>query len=431
MIMKNLKFIATAIAMATVSGIANSQTIVTKISGEVIGDTTIHSVTILKEGQHPLMSPKTEVPVVDGKFSHEMQSDYPEAYYIMPGTNIWQLDGSWLFFSEGGELKFEIQPGDNLPNVTRKTALPFIERLQRYWESIDSDPDYIAYSAFTDSLYDNGLFYTQEYADIEKRLYDSPTDESIKSQLRSKLDSLKNSGRDITPDGKKSREWGERLSEKWEKENIEFVANDSSICGLFMIVRNMWIPNADNHEEYIRLYTDIYKDKFKDHPYATEIDRIIPVYRKEATSVGRKYTDVEALDVDGKMKYISSFIEGKVALIDLWASWCSPCRRNSKSLIPIYKKYNPKGFEIIGIAREMGDDKALRKAVEKDGYPWTSLAEINDRNMIWTLFGTPNAPGRTVLVDRDGIIIAIDPTVEELEKKLSELLNVTDRKNVK
>lgn len=420
--MNNFRFIAAALAMAAIGGVANGQSLVTKISGHVTGDTTISAVTFLKDGQHPMMSPKTVVPVTDGKFTFEIRSDHPEAFYMVPGKEIWSLAGDWLFFSEGGEINFEIEPGDNSPKVTRQTSMPNTNKLHEFWDNITTDPDYLAYSAFTDSIFDNELFYTPEYSNIEKQLY-STKDESLQKRLRAQLDSLSKADLSITPDGKKSREWGARLSENWEKADVEFAANDSSLCGLYMIARNLWMPSAKDHEEYIQLYEKIYRNQFTGHPYVAEIERIIPVYRHEAATVGCKYTDVEALDADGKMKPISSFINGKVAIIDLWASWCAPCRRNSKSLIPIYEKFAPRGLAIIGLAREMENDKALRKAIEKDGYPWPSLAEINDRNLIWTLYGTPNAPGRTVLVDKEGTIIAIDPTVEELEKKLPELLD--------
>ena len=64
---------------------------------------------------------------------------------------------------------------------------------------------------------------------------------------------------------------------------------------------------------------------------------------------------------------------GKVALIDLWASWCGPCRTTSKQLIPIYEKYKDRGFTVIGVAREQNSDIRMREAIRKDGYPWLNL----------------------------------------------------------
>ena len=116
------------------------------------------------------------------------------------------------------------------------------------------------------------------------------------------------------------------------------------------------------------------------------------------------------------------YIQGKVALIDLWASWCGPCRINSKQVIPIYEKYKNKGFTVIGVAREQGSDARMKEAIKKDGYPWLNLIELNDTNQIWTKYRIPNAAGGTFLVNAEGIILAINPTVEEIESILQKEL---------
>lgn len=415
--MKKLLFLvaATLLSMA-----AANAAVVTKISG-CVADTAVHAVTFMKEGQHPMMSPSTVVPVKDGKFYYEIESEYPEGYYVVPGTNIFMLSGDWLFFSEGGTVDVDIRPGKNETAVKLTTLMPETAKLHKFWTEIDRDPEYEAYEAFADSIFDNNLYYTPEYDRIQNEMNESG-DEEFRKQSAARLDSLAKAGLKQTPDGRKVDEWGKSLAATWKAREMDFTANDGSLCGLFQIVRNMWMPTAENHGKYIELYDNIYRDKFAGHPYTAEIERIIPVYRGEAATVGTKYIDVEALDENGKMRTISDFIGGKVAIIDLWASWCGPCRRNSKAMIPLYEKYAPKGLAVIGLAREMKDDKALRAAIKKDGYPWPSLAEINDVNFIWARYGTPNGPGRVVLVDRNGIIQAIDPDHDTLESKLAELL---------
>ncbi len=73
----------------------------------------------------------------------------------------------------------------------------------------------------------------------------------------------------------------------------------------------------------------------------------------------------DTIDINGKPIKLSDF-RGKYLLIDFWASWCVPCRKGNPHLIELYKKYNSKGFEIVGVSDDDRDHDAWRKAVEKD-----------------------------------------------------------------
>lgn len=211
--------------------------------------------------------------------------------------------------------------------------------------------------------------------------------------------------------------------EAYRKCELDFVASAPTLAGLFKIVDAMHYPDTHNLAAYSDIYDNTYRGRFGNHPYVKTIETGIEIHRGQLNTPGQRYTDVQALDAEGNMRFISEYIGGKVALIDLWASWCMPCRKNSIELIPIYEEFAPKGFAIVGVGRENKNDAYMRHIVEKDGYPWPYLAEIDDSNNIWAKFGTPNAPGRTILVDRNGTILAIDPKPDELRKFLTLLLH--------
>ena len=137
--------------------------------------------------------------------------------------------------------------------------------------------------------------------------------------------------------------------------------------------------------------------------------------------MGDSFIDFTAPDAKGVMHTLSEEIKGKVALIDLWASWCGPCRRNSKSMIPHYEKYKDQGFTVVGVARErcQGDMDA---AIKKDAYPWLCLLELNDAGKIWDKYGVGNGGGAIFMVDKEGKILAINPSTEEVEAILKKLL---------
>lgn len=133
-------------------------------------------------------------------------------------------------------------------------------------------------------------------------------------------------------------------------------------------------------------------------------------------------TPVQAPEIklpDAKNQLISTAsLKGKVVLIDFWASWCKPCRRTVPGLKKIYASYKQKGFEIYGIS--LDDNKnAWKKAVFDDGIPWI---QVNDAagNVAqqWHVQFIPN----TFLLNKQGEIIAVNMSEEELEALLQKLL---------
>src|SRR5699024_9555101 len=111
------------------------------------------------------------------------------------------------------------------------------------------------------------------------------------------------------------------------------------------------------------------------------------------------FVDFVAEDLNGKPVRLSDRISGKPAILNLWASWCGPCRKKGKELIPIYEEFHDKGLEIIGVAREK-DISAAKTAIKKDKYPWKNLIELNDENKIWQKYGIGNSGGMVFLIDQ-------------------------------
>lgn len=136
----------------------------------------------------------------------------------------------------------------------------------------------------------------------------------------------------------------------------------------------------------------------------------------ESIRPGGKFIDFSAPDINGTEHVLSEEIDGKIAVIDLWASWCGPCRRHSKAIIPIYDKYKDKGFTVVGIARENQNTDAMAAAISKDGYKWLNLVELNDAGMIWQKYGAGKSGGMIVLVDRTGTIVSVNPGTDEIRE---------------
>ena len=168
----------------------------------------------------------------------------------------------------------------------------------------------------------------------------------------------------------------------------------------------------------IRSYQQTYSKKYRQHPYHVSIQSSL---QSLTLQPGNQYIDYAVSLPDGKQAALSTLFTGEIIYIDLWASWCGPCRRHAKALMPIYEKYKDKGFQIIGIARESKAED-MQKAIQKDGYPWPCLLELNDQHQIWLKNGISNSAGGGFLITKAGKILAVYPSAEETERILLEYL---------
>lgn len=77
----------------------------------------------------------------------------------------------------------------------------------------------------------------------------------------------------------------------------------------------------------------------------------------KATAVGQKFTDFEMKTPEGKAVKLSDYVgKGKVVLINFWASWCGPCRREMPNLVEAYKNYKNKNFGIVGVSLDQNGE---------------------------------------------------------------------------
>ncbi len=118
-----------------------------------------------------------------------------------------------------------------------------------------------------------------------------------------------------------------------------------------------------------------------------------------------------------------SSLKGKVVLIDFWASWCGPCRKENPNVVKLYKKYKSKGFEVFSVSLDQ-DANAWNKAIAQDGLIWPNHVSdlLGWQTPMTQLYGF-NAIPYTVLVNEEGNIVGVNLRGEELEQKLKEVLN--------
>ncbi|MDH4473396.1 MAG: redoxin family protein [Fluviicola sp.] len=124
----------------------------------------------------------------------------------------------------------------------------------------------------------------------------------------------------------------------------------------------------------------------------------------------------------GKELRLSS-LKGKVVLIDFWASWCGPCRKENPNVVKMYKKFKAKGFEVFSVSLD-DDPNAWKKAIADDGLIWPNHVSdlLRWRTPLVQTYGFNGIP-YTVLVNREGNIVGVNLRGAKLEQKLEEILN--------
>lgn len=175
----------------------------------------------------------------------------------------------------------------------------------------------------------------------------------------------------------------------------------------------------EDAENRIAIYETIY-NKLKDRYKSNQFVQYIEGKLRTTLGPGRTAPEIEMKDPDGKTRKLSD-LRGKIVMIDFWASWCSPCRMENPNVVRLYKKYHDKGFEIYSVSLDKTRDAWVR-AIQQDGLEWPN--HVSDLRG-WTSsggasYGIRSVPS-TVLVDRDGKIIARNLRGQELANKLKEI----------
>ena len=170
--------------------------------------------------------------------------------------------------------------------------------------------------------------------------------------------------------------------------------------------------------------------KFPAHKGVTKIkemnERQMALARQKSQATDEpQWTDKQAPelslpDANGKTVTLSSF-KGKYVLVDFWASWCLPCRKENPNVVQAYNRYKDKNFTVLGVSLDKDKGDWLG-AVENDKLAWTQVSDLQEwKSMAVSTFNFSGIPFN-VLVDPQGKIIAQSLRGDSLERKLEEVL---------
>ena len=162
----------------------------------------------------------------------------------------------------------------------------------------------------------------------------------------------------------------------------------------------------------------LYSKNLPNSKYTKELDERLKGMR--STAVGQRAPEITLPTPDGGSASLSS-LRGKYVLIDFWASWCGPCRKENPNVVRMYNEYKDKGFEIFGVSLDQNRDKWL-KAIADDKLTWPHVSDLKGWESAAAGLYNITAIPQTLLLDKEGRIIAKNLRGKDLENKLAEVL---------
>lgn len=307
-----------------------------------------------------------KVPVVNGKFEFKGVADSVQMAVLSLGDCYCQ------FFLEPGDIKVDLKPGQEI------FAL--------------GTPNNNAYEAFMLDI----QALQEEYIALAEKSKNPELSEAEKSELKKQM--------------------GEFESKYHQAIKNSIIDNVGTDFGLY----NLGISYYYFEPEELAPVLEGYIAKFPTNARLLRIKENNDLSLE--TAVGKQFKDFEMADVDGNMRKLSEFISAnEVTLVDFWASWCGPCRAEMPAVKAAYEAYKGKGFGIVGVSLD-NNKEAWVGAIANLGIEWPQISDLQGWGCAGAkLYGVNSIPA-TVLIAKDGTILAKNLRGESIQEKLAEIL---------
>lgn len=307
--------------------------------------------------------------VENGKFKFKGIIETPDIYYI--GIDEARFVG---FFNEASDISISF----NIDSLNKPVV-----------EGSVSDNEYRKYLTKMDEYQSSQIGIYTKYNEAA-RINDSVQMQLIEKQM-------------------------EELDIKKKADLMDYIkSNPSSFVSPYIAMRHSYELELSDLRDIISSLDS----KVKKSSFSVMLEERMAVL--ESVEVGKTAPDFTMNDPEGNPITLSS-MRGKVVLIDFWASWCGPCRKENPNVVAAYKKYSPKGFDIIGVSLDR-DATSWKNAISDDNLTWTHVSDLQYwNNAVSKKYGVMSIPSN-VLLDVNGVIIARNLTGEDLTKKLEEVL---------
>jgi len=243
--------------------------------------------------------------------------------------------------------------------------------------------------------------------------------ESQLAKYKHQQDSINQVYSALAPDQNEIRQKLTQLYYKIENDKNNFLANalgqqPQDLANLFFIDRL-------NMDQYYPVYAIVDSLLFQKYNY---ISAVVSLHDKvqaaKKTAIGMKAPNIELPTPEGKLLSLYS-IQGKMIIVDFWASWCGPCRRENPNLVKVYQQFKDKGLAIFGVSLD-SDSLSWVKAIQADGLTWYHVSDLKKwKSQAAKLYGVNSIPANFIL-DENKTIIAKNLRGQQLMQFISQHL---------
>lgn len=378
--MKNFKttMMGAAIAALALVGCSEQPTNQYTITGNLqgIADSTI---LVLDPVSHEAEKPMAEFMVVDGKFTITDTISEPRAV--------------WLKLKDGyeGSISLMLEPGQIKVDGSLRHATVTGSALTEKYQSLLATRDAL------DEIY---IANKKRFEPIQEAV-----EEARKNKDQKKVKELLQSD-EYQAMLKADKEFFDNVDATYDK---LFMDNKDSFWGPLMMISLTSYFTDDMKKTYEAL-----SQEAKDSYYGKKVkDELYPAGKE-----GTKVPEFTVTDNNGKSVTLAELCQGKkYILIDFWASWCNPCRKEIPNLKKIYKEYADKGFQIISIS--IDKKKAdWEKALKEENLEWPNFLDNGDVAIAYKVKMIPTM----YLIDTNGVMVGEDLRGEALAEKIGQLL---------
>lgn len=195
---------------------------------------------------------------------------------------------------------------------------------------------------------------------------------------------------------------------------VEFAEKHPNLAGFYA----MSTLDPEVAEEALITYSDKIKDDFSENRTVIQFKEEINKLKKLA--VGQPAPEFEAYTPTNKLVKLSDY-RGKYTLVDFWASWCLPCRKENPNLVRLYNTYKGKGFDILSVSLDNNPGPWMR-AIEDDKLSWTNISDLKAWSSNLIVDYRIKAIPSSVLIDPDGKVLAKNLRGGDLENFLKNIL---------